>query len=1000
MSDPPPSGGGVSDTGAAFLQDAERRQVTVVFCDLVDSSRLALRLDPEDLRDVLRAYQALCVEAVRRHDGFVAQYLGDGLVAYFGHPVAREDAAEQAVRAAREMIEAVRTIVADGAPLEARAGIATGLAVVGDVLGAGASRQTAISGPVATLAARVQAEARPGDVVIAESTRKLAFSAFELSDLGEQTLKGVDQPVRLWRAGGERQHDTRFEAVRDGPTAIVGREAEREALAEAWRLTALGQPQAVLVRGEAGIGKSTLLSAFLESVTTDFTVIAMQCSSRHVQSPLHPVISRMQRILGWVEGVSETEREERLAAFVNRRGLPETASLLREFVAPPSASDGAISAPVAQQRRRDTLTALIDLMRRNAAIDPVIVLIEDIHWADPSTHEFLGQILSSVTNDRVMLLASSRPDTARPWMRIKPLTTLDLDRLPPDQARRVIQQTGGEIAQSLIEQILDRSDGVPLYLKELSRAVAVDGEARPAGGIPLSLHDGLAARLDRLGAAKLTAQVAAVLGRTFAPDAVAEISQRNPAAVSADLFTLEAANLIAPVDRAARREYAFTHALLQEAAYDGLLRNTRRTLHARAALALESLRPDLVASEPEILAQHHELGGDALTAARYWLMAGQRAQSRAANLEAIAHLGRGLDAIAQARDWTDGEALEFQLQLALGQAAYVLHGPAHPRTVEAYARAQALVEAVGDPDLRGRVLYGIFSGYHFASKLDLAEPPARLMLDLALRENRRGDLCQGYRMLGYVAFFRGQHVQAMEHFTALAAAYHPEDHGARAYHFGADCLVAGQGFHAVSEAVIGDPAAAIARADRNLDLARTLQHPASLGWAYAAACYVRYFADDPQGALILAEEGAAYCQAHNVGSWQPHCRLFALWARGRLEGRKDRVAQVREAMATAAAGNKLGLCLFRLVLAELLLRQGDAEDAFNEAELALEDVNQTGQRVFEPQALLIRAQCLAALDGDRDAAREAFAVAEAIAHAAGARPAERQAREALAALGA
>ncbi|WP_176695894.1 adenylate/guanylate cyclase domain-containing protein [Phenylobacterium immobile] len=427
MSEPPRNGGGVSDTGAAFLQDAERRQVTVVFCDLVDSSRLSVRLDPEDLRDVLRAYQSVCVEAVRRHDGFVAQYLGDGLVAYFGHPVAREDAAEQAVRAAREMIEAVRAIIADGAPLNARVGIATGLAVVGDVLGAGASRQTAITGPVATLAARVQAEAGPGEVIIADSTRKLAFSAFELEDLGERTLKGIDQPVKLWRAGGERQHETRFEAARDGLTAMVGREAERDALAEAWRLTTQGKPQAVLVRGEAGIGKSTLISDFLDAIKTDFTVIAMQCSSRHVQSPLHPVITRMQRILGWVEGVSEVEREERLAAFVDRRGLPDTAPLLREFVAPPSASDSAISAPVAQQRRRDTLSALIDLMRRNAQINPVIVMIEDIHWADPSTHEFLGQILSAVDHDRVMLLASSRPDAARAWMRIKPITILDLD---------------------------------------------------------------------------------------------------------------------------------------------------------------------------------------------------------------------------------------------------------------------------------------------------------------------------------------------------------------------------------------------------------------------------------------------------------------------------------------------------------------------------------------------------------------------------------------------
>lgn len=997
MSEPSRKAGGVSDRGAAFVQDAERRQVTVVFCDLVDSSRLATRLDPEDLRDILRAYQALCVQAVNRHGGFVAQYLGDGLVAYFGHPVAREDAAEQAVRAAREMIEAVAAIVADGQPLEARAGIATGLAVVGDVLGAGAASQTAITGPVAMLAARVQSEAGPGEVVLADSTRNLTFAAFEMDDLGARPLKGVDQPVRLWAVAGERHDGERLDALRNSPVPMIGREAALAVLADAFRRAAACDPQGVLVRGEAGIGKSTLLSAFLDSVASEATVLAMQCSSRHAQSPLHPVITRMKRTLGWLEGVGEAEREERLAAFCARRGMPEAAPLIREFVEAGHAQDGAISAPIAQARRRATLATLIELLRRNSDIDPVIVVIEDIHWADPSTHEFLGQIMSAIAGKRVMLLASSRPDAPRPWMRSAPLTVVDLGRLPPEPAREVVRQAEAKIPDALVEQILARSDGVPLYLKELARAVA-GADAPKAAGIPLSLHDGLAARLDRLGAAKLTAQVAAVLGRAFAPEAVAEIAQRNLAAIQADLEVLEASNLIAPVDRGSRREYAFTHALLQEAAYDGLLRNTRRILHARAALALETLRPDLVAAEPEILAQHHELGGDPLTAARYWLLAGQRAQSRAANLEAIAHLGRGLEAIAQARDWADGEALEFQLQLALGQAAYVLHGPAHPRTVQAYARAQELVGAIADPDLRGRVLYGIYSGYHFASKLDLAEPPARLMLDLAEKAGRRGDLCQGHRMLGYIAFFRGEHGKAIGHFEALGAHYHPDDHGARAHHFGADCKVAADGFHAISEAMMGEPAAGVARADANLAFSQTLNHPASTGWAYAAAGYVRYFADDPQGALTLGGAGAAYCGTHNVGSWQPHCRLFELWARGRLDGPKDRVDQVREAMAAAGQGNKLGLCMFRMVLAELLLRHGETDEAFREAELALEEVNQSGQRVFEPHALLIRAQCLAALGGDPAAVREAFAVAEAIAAQAGARTAEVRAREAFAAL--
>ena len=978
----------------------ERRQVTVLFCDLVGFSSLAAQLDPEDLRDVLRAYQACCVECIEARGGYVAQYLGDGVVAYFGHPVASEDAPEQAIRAGLEITRRTPELRSSASPLQARAGVAAGVAVIGDILGSGPAEQAAITGRVAVLASRIQAAAPPGAVVAPDAMRQLLGDVFDYADLGPHQLKGVEEVVRLWAIGPERQHESRFDAAQGGRHEdVIGRNAELQALRDAWRQAAGGARQAVLLSGEAGIGKSALLGAFRAEVAASGGGVAIfQCSPWRADTPLYPVLAYLRRQAGWLEQDQPEARLDKFHRMLQAFGLGEEAAVLAAHLV--ANDEPGLHPPQAAQRRKQETIELLDrLIAGAAARAPLLYILEDAHWADPTTLELLDHVVADAAG-RVLVVVSARPEYAPAWTAGPDRRVVRLGRLGEDDANALVEQaTGGRLPASSVTDLLRRGDGVPLYIKELARA-GLEAGAQEGGTpvIPMTLQDGLMARLDRLGSAKLAAQVAAVLGRSFTLALLAEVFGRRESQPATDLERLQAADVIR-ARQGESGEYLFTHALVQQAAYDSLLREPRRRLHRRCAEAILRLQPQAASTEPEILAHHCNEGGETLEAARHWLRAGLRAQLSAANAEATAHFRRGLDALGRSGLAAAETELEFRLQLGLGQAAYVLLGPAHAESVAAYARAQTLVEVVPDPAQRGQTLYGIFSGYHFASKLDLAEAPARRMLALAVEENRAGDLCQAHRMLGYLAFFRGHHAQAIEHFEALARAYRPEDHGAAAYAYGADCLVGARGFQAVIESVRGPYAPAAERAGQNLAFAESLGHPASIGWAYAAAAYVGYFGDDPHRALGLAEAGAEYCQSHDVASWGAHCRLFRAWAAARLRRPGDHAQEVRQLMAIVASGNRLGVCIFQLVLAEVLLLDGRVQAALDEADGAVREAADTGQRFFEPALLLMRARCLAAL-GDVRRARRAFKLAAASARKATAHALVLRALNGLAAVGA
>lgn len=981
---------GDGDSDASIDLGTERRQVTVVFCDLVGSSQLSQQLDPEDMRDLLRAYQACCVEAVVRHDGFVGQYLGDGVVAYFGYPNASEDAAMQAARAAAAMLRDVERVRPLGRHLRARAGIATGLAVVGDILGEGAARQSAVTGPAVVLAGRLQEIASPGYVVLAPTTRELLGGAFECISLGLQQLKNFDAPVEAWRLGRETSDQPQYESTHGGRQSVmVGRNRQLKLLRSLWQNAQEGGGHAALVTGEPGIGKSMLLRAFARGADASGGQVAiLQCSPRHVESPLHPVVAYLRRIMAVQEGDSVDQRLSKLKAELSSRGLESDVLTLSRLLGMGAADQVPVAPAIAAEHRRETGKALLRFLRQAASAAPVALIVEDTHWADPSTHELLESLLAG-DRSRLLIVASSRLDQRPPWGDAADVVNIPLPRLAHGESARIVRRiTGHRLASSTVSAILKRADGVPLFLEELSRAAIDTAEQPSAPAIPLTLQDGLAARLGRMGSARATAQVASVVGREFDGEIVARIAGQSASTTAADLLALQSAGVIRKSDRVAG-EYAFSHVLLQEAAYGSLLRNVRKWLHAKTASVLHDLRPTLLKFEPETFAHHFEQAEMPEQAAQHFFLAGERAQASGANIEAIAHLSRGLRVLGIVAESAEKAGLECRLQLALGQSSYVTNGPAHPDTVLAYQAAQNLVETLAD-ESQTIVLYGIFAGYHFASKFSLAEEPARRALELAIRSGRRGDLCQAHRMLGYIAFFRGRHETALSHFQQLADAYRAEDHGPKAYQFGADCLVGTAGFHAVIESVRTSYKQAMGRAEKNCVFARKLNHPASLGWAYAAAAYVAYFGDQPQEALAISSTGLNYCRANNVASWFAHCRLFNLWAQARLGEVRDEtttelVRELQDLILATAKGNLLGLCLFRVVLAEILLIAGQAEQALDETVRALVDMESSGQRFFEPTVRLVHARAVMARQGSQSAATlEALYVAANCAKVAGA----------------
>jgi class 3 adenylate cyclase/tetratricopeptide (TPR) repeat protein/ABC-type transport system involved in cytochrome c biogenesis ATPase subunit len=970
----------------------ERRQVTVMFCDLVGSTELSSKLDLEDLRDILHLYQQTCGQVIKGVEGFIARYLGDGIVAYFGYPVALEDAAESAVRAGLDILHEVAKLnTPKGTNLQVRLGIATGLAVLGDVIGQGTSEQNAIFGQVPNLAARIQSLAEPGTLVIADATKRLLGNLFEWEDLGPRQLKGIDDDVQIWRVLDARDYESRYEVMnRELTTEVLGRDRDMSLLLDRWERAVAGDGQVVFLSGEAGIGKSRMLRWLGDRLADEaMTRITLQCSIRHRDSPLHPLISHLKRSAGFKEGDAPAAKLDKIEKLISSPEPKEAIPLIAALLSVPLAERYAPLVIPAARQKALTLSLLADQITSLAKHKPVLLLLEDWHWVDPTTEELAIQIVDRLRSSKVLAIVTSRSEHRPSWTDRDHATTLVLERLEASAARQLVKRVAGagRLSKQVLREIVAKTDGNPLFIEEFTKAVLQSrptGAAEEGGGnapsssiIPSTLQDSLMARLDGLGPSKSVAQLGAVVGRTFTFEMLSKVTELTRGELSRALEQIVASALVYSRGQGAEAEFTFKHALVQEAAYESLLRTNRKTLHGRLAATIETDFPEMAQSEPEVLA-HHWVRAESMTkAATYWLQAGQRAIARSANIEAIRHLSRGVEALSGVEDAAARGLLEFNLHLSLGQANYVAKGPAASETVGSYSRAQELVENISDPGQRYALLYGIFSGYHFAAKFDLAEDPARRFLRLATQDGDAGHICQAHRMLGYLSFFRGQSLDAVNHFQRLAALYEPEKHGQLASRFGADCLVAARGFHEVIDCVSGKAAAAIAMARENIAYSLRLRHPATTGWAYASAAYLYFFIKDHDSALKITTEGLHYCEGNNVGVWAIHCAVFNAWARAHISSPGESAAEIRKAITLAAAGTSLGLPLFRGVLAEVLMAAGEVEMAIAETAKGLEELNATGQFFFAPALYELGGRCLMALPqsngaGANDAQAEAY----------------------------
>jgi class 3 adenylate cyclase/predicted ATPase len=867
----------VSPTLAVAPADtAERRQVTVMFSDLVGSTSLSARMDPEDLREVISAYQKCVADTVHRFDGFVARYMGDGVLAYFGYPRAHEDDAERAVQAGLELITAV-TALSSHVSLQTRVGIATGLVVVGDLIGSGDAQERSIVGKTPNLAARLQGIAEPNTVVICDSTRRLLGNLFELKDLGPRDdLKGVGEAARAWAALRASSVASRFEALHAGGlTALIGREEEFELLLRRWARAKNGEGQVVLLSGEAGIGKSRLTAALLESVVAEpHTRLRYFCSPQHRESALYPIIGQMERAAGLAYDDSPQAKLEKLDALLAQTSTSALdAALFAEMLS--LANDGRypmieLTPPQRRQRTLEALTAQMEALTRTS---PVLMIFEDVQWIDPTSLEALGRAVDQIRTMRVLLIMTFRPEFDPPWIGSPYVTALTINRLGQSDVEAMIGRVVGDklLPANIRQDIIERTDGIPLFVEEMTKAVleaesegavehVVAAVPSPALAVPASLHASLMARLDRLGPAKELAQFGAAIGREFSHALLAAVMRKPEGELRSGLDRLIAAGLLFRQGAPPHATYLFKHALVQDAAYGTLLRQPRRALHARVAETLESQFAEIAESQPEIPARHCTEAGLIERAADLWGRAGLRSLDRSALVEASEQLTRALAHIAGLPATPTLRREEIKLQVALINTLFQVKGYAAPETKATVERARLLIEqaeALGepleDPLLLFPVLFGLWVASFNAINGDVMRELAVRFLTLAERQSTTAPLMIGHRIMGTTLAFTGDIVDALAHYDQSLGLYNAE-HRPLATRFGTDSRVTILSFRALVLWLLGYPEAALADADHALKEAREIDQAATLMFALARTSYTHIFCGNYAAVNALLDE--------------------------------------------------------------------------------------------------------------------------------------------------
>jgi class 3 adenylate cyclase/tetratricopeptide (TPR) repeat protein len=854
-----------SASAAAPTIDAERRQLTVMFCDLVGSTALSTRHDPEDLRELIGDYHRAVAETVGRFDGFVAKYMGDGVLIYFGYPQAHEDDAERAVRAGLAVIGALGRLPARQ-HLSVRLGIATGLAVVGDLIGEGAAQERGVVGETPNLAARLQGLAAPNTLIIGEATRRQVGGLFDLADLGPQALTGFAEPQPAWRVIGESGMLSRFEALRSGATPLVGRDEEVELLLRRWHQAKSGEGRVVLISGEPGIGKSRLTAALSEHIESEpHTRLRYFCSPHHQDSALHPVIAQLERAAGFArDDAVEAKLGKLRASLAPGSQDDDDIALLSELLSLPSSAADLNLSP--QRKREKLFEALLNQLDAEARQRPVLMVFEDAHWIDPTSREFLDLTVDRARRLPMLLAITFRPEFQPPWGGRAHVTSVALNRLGERDGEALVQTLAGNAALTAetVAEIVERTDGVPLFVEELTKAVlesARQGDrvaavlattSAAALSVPATLHASLMARLDRLGpGTKEVAQIGAVLGREFAYELIEPVAERPERELQAALDRLGEAGLLFCRGTVPHATYLFKHALVQDAAYSTLLRGRRQELHARVAAALEQHFADLVERQPELLAHHLTAAGNTERSVDQWLKAGRYAAARLAYLEAIAHIQRGLGLLHSLPESPVRNGREIDLQLALGLCQYTAKGAVEARPP--YVRALELAESSGAPQQRFEALYGVWQSTRdsVSGGIAAASPLSERLLRMAEREGDDGLRLQAHHSGWTTWYIAGRPAKARVHADAGRLLYDPDKHASHRLTYGGHGPgVCARSVGGWAEWLLGYPDKALASTVESLALAERIAHPFSLVRALSVPCWFTPIAASPSGPCV------------------------------------------------------------------------------------------------------------------------------------------------------
>jgi class 3 adenylate cyclase/predicted ATPase len=951
----------------APFDGAERRHMTVMFCDLVGLSALTASLDPEDMAELIHTYQSTIAGAVARFDGHVAKWVPDGATIYFGYPRAHEDDPERAARAGLALVEAVAGLkCARGAALDVRIGISSGLVVVGELIGEGEARERGVVGDTANLAARLRSLAQPGAIMVSESTRRLLGNSFELKTLGPQRLKGFKSPVVAWLVLREQENVSRFDASRsESLTPFVGREDEIALLHARWRRAVKGEGQVVLLSGEAGIGKSRVLAALRERLDDErHIVMRYQCSPHHLNDTFHPVIGQIWHAAGFISGEPAAARLEKLERMIEATGLacneiaPPLAAL---FGIPTGNRYPPLDLPPAEARER-TLAALIAMTVGLTKEAPILMFLEDAHWIDPTTLDLTNRIVERVRHLPILLMITFRPELSPPWAGRGHVTSLSLTRLARQQAMRVIDgvASGKRLPAEVFDQIVAKTDGVPLFMEELTKSVLESGLLREENdgyllastltplAIPSTLHDSLTARLDRLSSIKETAQIGAAIGREFSHSLIEAVSPIKGDALNDILRQLMEAELIHCRGTPPKAHYAFKHALVQDAAYGSLLRGRRQGIHAQIAWALKEQVTDKECPPP-IIAHHFTEAGLAAPAAAAWLGAAELALSQSAPVEAERHASAGLSLIPGIAAGRERDVLDLSLLVARAYALVALKGVSAPETFEVMSAAKRLLDrGVGTDLQRVSVLFGLCSEATLGARMQPALDFAHQIIEVAERQDDPTYRLVAYRMLATNQYYAGHSRLGLASLQRGKQFREPKRQRALSHRFGWDPGLAILAFEVLVRLSLGliDSAAEIsAQVEAGMS---NHSHATTIATAkFCTQTWPKAVLGDLAALERDSAELVAYCTEKHVGQIRLLASMHCAYARAMRDPAAENIAVFRAAFDhVRAAGGLTGSSMILSHLAEVALQAGDLGQA--EADLAqgFAFVEQSGERFW------------------------------------------------------